>query len=75
MQGIAGVAGGWIDNILMRFTDATYAFPDLLLIILFAAVFRETWIGRAWGGLFAIFLAIVTALGPEARGAAFGSAR
>lgn len=56
--GVAGVAGGWVDNILMRFTDATYAFPDLLLIILFAAVFRETWVGQAWGGLFAIFLAI-----------------
>jgi oligopeptide transport system permease protein len=56
--GAAGMGGRWLDNILMRFTDATYAFPDLLLIILFASVFRETWLGRSAGGLFAIFLAI-----------------
>ena len=56
--GIAGVAGGRADNALMRFTDATYAFPDLLLVILFVAVFRESWIGQAYGGVFAIFFAI-----------------
>jgi oligopeptide transport system permease protein len=27
----AGYFGGWIDNLLMRFTDIMYAFPDLLL--------------------------------------------
>jgi oligopeptide transport system permease protein len=56
--GVAGLAGRWLDNLLMRLTDATYAFPDLLLIILFAAVFRETWLGRSSGGVFAIFLAV-----------------
>jgi oligopeptide transport system permease protein len=56
--GAAGLGGKWLDNILMRFTDVTYAFPDLLLIILFASVLRETWLGQWSGGLFAIFLAI-----------------
>ncbi len=56
--GIAGLGGRWLDNIMMRFTDATYAFPDLLLIILFASVFRETFLGSWNGGIFAIFLAI-----------------
>jgi oligopeptide transport system permease protein len=31
---IAGAAGGMIDNILMRFVDVMYGFPDILLIIL-----------------------------------------
>ncbi len=58
LGGIAGLGGKWLDNIVMRFTDATYAFPDLLLIILFASVFRETILGTWSGGIFAIFLAI-----------------
>jgi oligopeptide transport system permease protein len=36
---IAGLRGGRVDNLLMRFTDIMYAFPDLLLVILFRAVF------------------------------------
>jgi oligopeptide transport system permease protein len=36
---VAGFAGGRVDNLLMRFTDVMYAFPDLLLVILFRAVF------------------------------------
>lgn len=33
---IAGFAGGWVDNIMMRFTDILYTIPDILLIILLA---------------------------------------
>lgn len=36
---IAAMVGGRTDNLLMRFTDIMYAFPDLLLVILFRAVF------------------------------------
>jgi oligopeptide transport system permease protein len=36
---ISGLAGGRTDNLLMRFTDIMYAFPDLLLVILFRAIF------------------------------------
>ena len=31
--------GGRVDNLLMRLVDIVYAFPDLLLVILFRAVF------------------------------------
>ncbi|MBI4496540.1 MAG: ABC transporter permease [Chloroflexi bacterium] len=47
---LAGMLGGRFDNLLMRFVDVVYAFPDLLLIILLRAVFG--------GSLFMIFLAI-----------------
>src|SRR5437016_12509013 len=35
----AGYVGGWVDNLLMRFTDIMYAFPDLLLVLVFVAAF------------------------------------
>lgn len=34
---IAGYAGGWLDGLVMRFTDVVYAFPDLLFVILLLA--------------------------------------
>jgi peptide/nickel transport system permease protein len=37
---IAGYAGGWIDNILMRALDAFNAFPKFFLILLLAGVFE-----------------------------------
>jgi oligopeptide transport system permease protein len=37
----AGYFGGWIDNLLMRFTDIMYAFPDLLLVLVFVAAFSN----------------------------------
>jgi ABC-type dipeptide/oligopeptide/nickel transport system permease subunit len=36
---VAGYLGGRIDNLLMRFTDIMYAFPDLLLVLVFVAAF------------------------------------
>jgi oligopeptide transport system permease protein len=35
----AGYLGGRVDNLLMRFTDIMYAFPDLLLVLVFVAAF------------------------------------
>jgi oligopeptide transport system permease protein len=55
---IAGWFSGRLDNLLMRFTDIVYAFPDLLFIILLSVVFRETAFGRALDGLLMIFVAI-----------------
>ena len=37
----AGYFGGQVDNLLMRFTDLMYAFPDLLFIILLRTVFSN----------------------------------
>ena len=55
---LAGWFGGRMDNLLMRFTDIVYAFPDLLFIILLSVVFKDTWFGSAVDGLFLVFVAI-----------------
>jgi oligopeptide transport system permease protein len=55
---LAGYAGGRTDNILMRFTDVIYAFPDLLFLIIIMTSLRETGIGQLLGGLLLMFLAI-----------------
>lgn len=47
---VAGLYGGRVDNLLMRFVDIVFAFPDLLLIILLRSVFG--------GSIYMIFLAI-----------------
>jgi peptide/nickel transport system permease protein len=38
---IAGYFGGWIDNVLMRITDATLSMPSLMVLILLSAILRE----------------------------------
>ena len=38
---VAGFFGGWLDNVLMRITDATLAFPSLLILIMLSAMLRE----------------------------------
>lgn len=55
---LAGWFGGRLDNLLMRFTDVIYAFPDLLFIILLSVAFRETFFGKALDGLLLVFVAI-----------------
>lgn len=40
----AALGGKWTDNILMRFTDLMYAFPDLLAIIIMKSILSQ----RAW---------------------------
>jgi len=50
--------GGRVDNLLMRFVDVMYAFPDILLIILLSAVLRGSAFAKLGGGIFVIFLAI-----------------
>jgi oligopeptide transport system permease protein len=47
---IAGYAGGRTDNLLMRFTDIMFSFPDLLFVLIIVASFGPTFIN--------IFLAI-----------------
>lgn len=55
---LAGWFGGRVDNLLMRFTDVMYAFPDILFIILLSVAFRESPFGRALDGLLLVFVAI-----------------
>jgi oligopeptide transport system permease protein len=55
---LAGYAGGWLDNLLMRFTDIVYAFPDLLFVLIIVATLRDTALGNFWDGLLLIFVAL-----------------
>jgi peptide/nickel transport system permease protein len=41
MGAIAGYFGGWVDNVLMRITDAALSLPSLLVLILLSASLRE----------------------------------
>jgi peptide/nickel transport system permease protein len=38
---VAGFFGGWIDNVLMRITDAALSLPALMVLILLSALLRE----------------------------------
>jgi peptide/nickel transport system permease protein len=38
---VAGYFGGWLDNVLMRFTDAALSLPTLMVLILLSAILRE----------------------------------
>ena len=38
---LAGFSGGWIDNVLMRITDAALSMPSLMVLILLSAILRE----------------------------------
>lgn len=67
---IAGFAGGWVDNIMMRITDILYTIPDILLIIILSVALRPKlealaelpafeWMQRVGPNLIAIFLVFV----------------
>jgi len=59
---LAGYYGGWIDEVLMRFTDVIFAFPGLVLAIVFVSVLPNTLtIGAALIlPLIAVILSIIT---------------
>ncbi|MFZ5916315.1 MAG: oligopeptide ABC transporter permease [Chloroflexota bacterium] len=60
--GLAGFYGGWVDNILMRFTDMMLAFPQLFILIILALALRDIPIdalrGTAFASIFSIVLVI-----------------
>lgn len=55
---VAGYAGGWVDNLLMRITDIVYAFPDLLFFIIMITALRDTWIGGLLDGFVLLFVSL-----------------
>ena len=56
---IAGYYGGWLDNFLMRTTDATLAIPRLLILILLTQLLRDKKIlGMGSGSIVPIILVI-----------------
>jgi peptide/nickel transport system permease protein len=60
--GLSGFYGGWIDNILMRFTDMMLSFPQLFILIILAIALRDIPIealrGTAFASVFSIVLVI-----------------
>ena len=60
--GLAGFYGGWVDNVLMRFTDMMLAFPSLFVLIILSLALRELPIealrGTAFASVFSIVLVI-----------------
>jgi len=57
--GLSGFYGGWVDNILMRFTDMMLAFPQLFILIILAIALRDLPIEALRGTAFASVLSIV----------------
>ena len=55
---LAGYYGGWVDNLLMRITEITYAFPGLLFILITVSALRDTAISNLLGGLVLIFVSL-----------------
>ncbi len=55
---VAGFFGGWIDNLLMRFTDMFLALPQLPLLLLTIYLFREP-VKRLLGPETGIFVIVV----------------
>lgn len=57
--GIAGLAGGWLDNIMMRFVDVMYSIPFLLWVIMLIVLLKELNPQTSQGvSLLSIFLAL-----------------
>jgi peptide/nickel transport system permease protein len=57
--GLAGFFGGWVDNLLMRFTDMMLSFPQLFVLIILALALRDLPIPALRGTPFASVFTIV----------------
>lgn len=55
---VAGYYGGWVDNILMRFTDLVLSIPHLFVLLIFAQLLRTTNNPALSGGPFPIVFII-----------------
>ncbi|MFD4193194.1 ABC transporter permease [Amycolatopsis thermoflava] len=64
--GLAGALGGWVDTLLMRFTDILLAIPSLLLAISVAALFSQ---GTQWTVIIAVAVVSVPVFARLLRGA------
>jgi peptide/nickel transport system permease protein len=61
---IAGFYGGWIDSVLMRFTEAVFNIPQLFLLIVMAKFFggripEVTILGRSFSGSVIVIILII----------------
>ncbi len=55
---LAGYFRGWLDSLLMRFTDLFLSLPSLFVLIVLSTVLFDTGVGTAGGGLPMIVLII-----------------
>ena len=55
---IAGMLGGRVETLLMRFTDIVYAFPALLFFIIMQISFGDTPLGELFNGLVLLFITL-----------------
>jgi oligopeptide transport system permease protein len=60
---ISGYFGGRVDNLMMRFVDVMYGFPDILFVILLLAFFRSTTTAAEAGTLRGFFAMIDNSMG------------
>ena len=61
---IAGFYGGWIDNLLMRFTEAMFNIPSLFLLLVMAKFFggkipNLNFLGREFSGSVIVIIVII----------------
>jgi peptide/nickel transport system permease protein len=61
---IAGYYGGWIDSLLMRFTEAMFNIPQLFLLLVMAKYFSGKipeieFLGRSFSGSVVVIIAII----------------
>ncbi len=56
--GLAGYAGGWLDSLLMRFTDLFLSLPSLFVLIVLSTMLADSPFARAYGGTLMIVLII-----------------
>ena len=64
--GIAGYFGGWVDSILMRFTEAILSIPQLFLLIVLGKYLGKdiqtiTFMGRSFSGSVGIVIVVIGA--------------
>lgn len=60
---ISGYFGGRVDNLMMRFVDVMYGFPDILFVILLLAFFRSTTAAAEEGTIRGFFTALDNTMG------------
>ncbi len=62
---LSGFIGGKLDDLLMRFTDIVFGFPDILFFVVVMFALRDTIFGEALNGMLLLFgaLAIVNWVG------------
>ena len=58
----SGFLGGWVDNVLMRFTDMMLSFPNIFILIILSMALRtieiEAFTGTPYSAIFSIVIVI-----------------